>query len=230
MRQRRPLDHMTADRWLYDLHMMLRPWFEEAGYHVPPQITLHCGFPKSKTADGQCFYPVHHEESGTDHYSLFIVPYIDKPIDVAAVAVHEIIHTVVRAMTPKNEKVTSHGKQFKVVCAAVGLAMVQRNGRTEIDDGTNGTQGSAKGKALRAHLEALTAHLDPYPHKALERPVRRTTVREKWLTLECGTCGLEVRIREADIEDAILQCPDPECSGSLGEPEKVQVVRSLASG
>jgi hypothetical protein len=210
---------MTADRWLYDLHMMLRRWFRDAGYRVPPRIKLHCGFPKSKVADGQCFYPVHHEESGHDRYSLFIVPYIDVPIEVAAVVVHEIVHTVVRAMTPKDGRVTPHGKQFKVVCAAVGLAMVHRNGRTEIDDGTNGTQGPAKGKVLRAHLEALTAHLGPYPHKALERPLRRKTVREKWVTLECGNCGMEIRVKEADV-NALLQCPDSVCSGPLGEPEE----------
>jgi hypothetical protein len=219
-RSRRPLDHMTADRWLYDLHMMLRPWFRDAGYKVPPHIELHCGFPKSKVADGQCFYPIAHQEAGIDHYSLFIVPYIDDPIEVAAVVVHEIIHTVVRATTPKDEKVTPHGKQFKTVCAAVGLVMVNRKGRTEVDDGTKGTPGSAKGRALRAHLEQLTAHLGPYPHKALERPVRRTIVRDKWILLECGTCGLEVRIKELDAEVAALQCPDRECSGPLDKPEK----------
>jgi hypothetical protein len=149
------------------------------------------------------------------------VPYIDDPIEVAAVVVHEIIHTLIRAMTPKDERVTPHGKQFKAVCAAVGLAMVHRNGRTEIDDGTKGTPRSAKGKALRAHLEALTTHLGPYPHKALERPVRKKTIREKWLQLECGICGLEVRMKEGDAdEDAVLQCPDPECCGSLGKPER----------
>jgi hypothetical protein len=210
MARRRNVERMTPDRWLYDLHSMLRPWFSDAGYPIPASMALRCGYPKHKRADGQCFRDT--ADGADDVHTIFIAPYLDDPMEVAAVVVHELIHSVTPGW---------HGKEFKRACEAIGLVMTSRKGRTEIADGSM-APGSPKGKALREHLEKLTTHLGPYPHKALPRPRQKIRAKpEKWLLLECRNCGLQVRLREADTEEFTARCPRPDCLNSdLSPPEK----------
>jgi hypothetical protein len=210
-RRRHNVERMTPDRWLYDLHAMLRPWFKDAGYPIPPNMALRCGFPKGRK-DGQCWRPT--AGGAGDVHTIFVTPYIDAPMEVAAVVAHEIIHTV----TPGE-----HGGAFKIACEAIGLVMTSRKGRTEIDDGSKTPDGlgSPKGKALADHLEKLTTHLGPYPHKALPRPRQKIRAKtEKWVLLECPDCAVQVRLREADAEEFPPICPRPDCGCDLSPPEK----------
>jgi hypothetical protein len=219
------VDHMTPDRWLYDLHMALRPWFRDAGYPVPGRVSLHMGFPKGARRTGESWHLLDIEK-GQMRHRVFVAPTLDDPIDVGNIVVQELVHACVTAEAHAQgaEKMPPpHGKRFKTVCAAVGIAapVGESFSATFIDDGTHGTPGWPKGKALRQHLEQITARMPPYPHKAWERPHKQKAVREKWLPLECGACRLEVRITEFDVESAEeLQCPRPECSGPLEKPEK----------
>src|SRR4051794_8329417 len=51
---------MTPDRWLYLLATNLRPYFRDAGYPLPPNIELRCGFPESRRAAGSAYHGSQH--------------------------------------------------------------------------------------------------------------------------------------------------------------------------
>ncbi len=107
------------ETWLANLTDHYRAWFKDAGYEVPENIRVNCGWPignalrgKSGTRTiGQCFDPTW-SESGL--HEIFISPAINDSLKVGGVLVHEIAHAVVG---------TKHGHKapFKRCALAVGL-------------------------------------------------------------------------------------------------------------
>lgn len=102
---------------------------------------------RKKRAIGQC-WPV---DASKDHATeIFVSPYVDDPIEVAGVLVHEILHAAVGTKA-------KHGTAFKRACKAVGL------------DGK--ATATVPGEELAATLAMIIDVLGPYPHGSLDASV-----------------------------------------------------------
>lgn len=132
----------NREQWLTHLAILLRPWFSAQGYEIPLRIRLGVGaLSISRHRLGVCF-PI--DRDGFQHIT--ISPFIDDPVTVAAVLVHELIH----AILPADEV---HGVRFARAARALGL-----EGRLTT---------VTPSPRLRSHLEQLLRRVGPYPHRAL---------------------------------------------------------------
>lgn len=132
----------NREQWLTHMAILLRPWFSARGYEIPLRIRLGVGaLSITRRWLGACF-PA--DRDGFQHIT--ISPFIDDPVTVGAVLVHELIH----AILPVDE---IHGRRFSAAALALGLepplTMVKPS------------------EALKMHIETLIRRVGPYPHRAL---------------------------------------------------------------
>lgn len=138
------------EAWLHALAAGLRPSFEEAGYPIPTNIRLTCGFASRRGAAakrrvlGQSWSA---EASKDGHYEIMISPTIDDPVRVAEILAHELVHVVVGL-----EGGYTHNAEFRAVAQKVGL-----EGRT----------GAMGGASFKRFLTPLLESCGPYPHAEL---------------------------------------------------------------
>ena len=133
----------TREQWLTEIAVRLRPWFSLRGYEIPLRVRLGVGaLGISRRTLGVCHCPG--DRDGFQHIT--ISPFIDDPVLVATVLVHELIH----AILPASE---GHGRLFEAAASALGLV-----GKPTI---------AAAGPELHAHLQDLVRATGPYPHRAL---------------------------------------------------------------
>lgn len=134
------------EQWLTNLAVMLRPWFEARGLEIPLRIRLGVGsLSSSRRILGVC-----HTWADRDGFRhITISPFIDDPVLVAAVLVHELLH----AILPEDE---IHGRRFADAAHAVGLVSPLTQVRA--------------GPELMVHLVELVRKAGPYPHKAPAHP------------------------------------------------------------
>lgn len=145
MARQRPDAPQSSNReqWLTDVAVLLRPWFRSRGYEIPLRVRLGVGaLSSNQTTLGVC-YPFT-DRDGFRHIT--VSPFIDDPVLVAAVVVHELIH----AIFPPDEL---HGPRFRQAARALGF-----EGRlTQVLPGAD----------LSAHLQAIVREVGPYPHRAI---------------------------------------------------------------
>lgn len=131
------------EQWLTHVAVLLRPWFSARGYEIPLRIRLGVGaLSGSRRTLGVCHTEV--DRDGFRHIT--ISPFVDAPVLVAAILVHELIH----ALLPADEV---HGRRFAAAARALGLEAPWT--------------GVTPGAELAAHLERVVRQAGPYPHRAL---------------------------------------------------------------
>jgi hypothetical protein len=139
---------ITREQWLNRGIEQLKPLFIEAGYSIPDNYMISCGWPSReiKRAIGQCFDP-ELTENGTCH--LFVSPVLENPVRILDVIIHEVCHHVVGV----KEK---HGRKFIKLIRALGL------------DGK--PTATFAGPELKEKLVRIADKLGPYPHPAIKLP------------------------------------------------------------
>ena len=143
----------NREHWLTEVAVGLRPWFLARGYEIPLRVRLGVGALAANHGTlGVCHCPC--DRDGFQHIT--ISPFIDDPVMVATVLVHELIHAVL----PASE---GHGRLFEAAARTLGLV-----GRVTIAEA---------GPELRAHLREITRAAGPYPHRAIanDRLFNRTS-------------------------------------------------------
>jgi hypothetical protein len=162
----------------------LAPAFETAGKPIPPTVKLSCGFPSRKgKAIGECHYPAT-EEAYTE---IFIRPDQHDPIEVAAIALHELCHA---ALGPG----FNHGKEFRKLATALGLVGPMRS-----------TEPGPKAVAI---LQPIIDRLGPYPHKPLRVfAATRAQAAIPHKNLNCPECGFHAKVRLDQMSWGRLVCP-----------------------
>jgi hypothetical protein len=175
--------------WLNRLVCLLRPHFlEEAGVEVPEKVRVSCGWPsKSARATknrriGECW---DHERSGDKHWEIFISPTEADSIEVGAILVHELVHTVVGTKV-------GHRAPFRRVAVAMGL-----------EGKMTATQ---PGEALQALLGDLIKDLGPYPHGEITFKTDEKKQSTRMLKLECPNCGYAARTTRKWLELGTPTC------------------------
>lgn len=183
----------------------LRPRFADAGYTVPDNIKVTCGWPsraalaRKNQRIGECWSDT---ESDGKVFEVFISPTLAEPVKVLDVLTHELVHATVGVAA-------KHGKPFKRCALAVGLEGKMR--------------ATVAGDALRGVLEGYTRDLGAYPHHELKHMVNGDRKQgTRLIKAECGVCGYTVRVTRKWLDAAGAPlCPAPSCNDH-GKPLQVE--------
>lgn len=165
----------------------MRPLFKERGYALPDKIRIGCGWPSSRALSvtgrrgGECWAP---ESAADKHTNIVISLYLDEPLKVAGVLVHELAHAAVGTKF-------GHRGPFVRCIRAVGLEGKPKEACTPNED-------------LLKRLNAAFKIVGRYPHARVDGSTRKKqgtrliklmcfcgyTVRttQKWLDLGVPTC------------------------------------------
>lgn len=187
----------TREQWLNAGIAALRPLFIAAGYTVPDNVRVTCGFPskgalpgkKGSYSMGQCWADT---ASDGKMFEVFISPLDSDVLIVLATLVHELVHATV-GLDAK------HGKLFKACALAVGLEGKMRS--------------THAGEELRDKLQGIAKDIGAYPHDSLKKAMtdgtKKQTTRLK--KCECGVCGYTVRVTAKWLEMGAPLCPNESC-------------------
>lgn len=170
---------MTREDWLNRGLELCKKLFTDAGYKVPPNVRMSCGFPKGTRgkAIGQCW---HTTASADKHYEIFVSPELDDPSRVLDVLIHEVVHVVVGV---KN----NHNKVFKACAKAVGL--------------TGRMTATVASPELKETLKGYIKKLGPYPHGKMSKMKNRSKQSTRLLKCECKKCGCIIRITQKWLDE-----------------------------
>jgi hypothetical protein len=95
----------------------MRPMFEAAGFPIPRNVRLTCGFPHTKSFAaknrrlGECWGEAN---SGDGHFEIMVSPVLEDPMRVAGVLAHELVHASVGLEC-------EHKGNFPKLATAIGL-------------------------------------------------------------------------------------------------------------
>lgn len=187
--------HTHREAWLHDVARGLVGWFKKAGFPLPVDLRVTCGFPSSRALNGtrnqtigQCWHPA---SSADGSVEIMVSPVLADPVRVAGIFAHELIHA---AVGPGH----GHKGPFRKLALAIGL-----EGKM-----TATTEGEAFKRLIAPILESV----GPYPHAALdarkrekEGPAKQTT---RLVKATCG-CGYTVRLTRKWIDEVgAPHCPE----------------------
>ena len=180
------------EAWLKKAAAMLNVHlFQPAGYTVPANLRVACGFPygrrggKGQHAIGQC-WAAECSDDGT--FEIFVSPEIDDRSRAVDVLLHEMVHAVVGLRA-------QHGPLFRRCAVAMGL--------------TGKMTETVASPELAANLARWLANFPPYPHRKLNPAERSGPKKEgtRMLKLTCPACGYTVRTTAKWIEVGLPICP-----------------------
>jgi hypothetical protein len=182
--------HATRESWLRAATEELQPYFKKLGFELPKNIRHAIAFTstgKRGCSPGECWHPVASEDQ---HYEIIIRADMADPVEVLAILVHELVHT----LFPPKEK---HGKAFRSAALRVGLEGKMRQ--------------TTPTAILAERLKAIAANLGPLPHAKLnfsgasDVPKKQT---KRWLKAECAaSCGYAIRITSKWAKAGLPLCP-----------------------
>jgi hypothetical protein len=179
---------ITREEWLLKIvGIATRELFQPAGYTVPTNIRVSCGF-TSKGSKGVRIGECWSQQSSKDGtFEIFISPKLDDPSRVTDVLVHEVVHAVVGLEA-------KHGKLFKQCATKIGL-----------EGKMTATVASAE---LNAKIKRWLERVPAYPHKELGAglttgPAKQST---RLLKIMCPGCGYVARTTTKWVETGLPTC------------------------
>jgi len=189
----------TREQWLSERVSDLRPWFSAAGYTIPADLRISCGWPSTgalrakRPRIGECWADT---ASADRHHELFISPAIADPTEVLATLIHELLHASV-----------AHGHKAPFSRAAKALGLVKPWTAT------------TAGAELTQRLHVLIESVPAYPHASIAANTQRKKQSTRMLKALCSSCGYTVRLTQKWADIGMPTCP---CGGSieLGEDSK----------
>lgn len=188
--------HKHKETWLNEAMAFVREHFTDQGYTVPEHVRISTGWPSKgavaakKRRIGEAWS---NTCSGDDVHEVIISLYLDDPIKVLGVLIHEIVHVTVGVEN-------GHKKPFSDCAGAVGLVKPW-TATSESED-------------LQATLAKWAKKLGQYPHAKLDG-LQSKKQSTRLIGLTCGDCGCKVRITRKWIEEyPEFPCP---CGGVLEE-------------
>lgn len=172
--------HRLREVWLDEAMGFVRRHFEAVGYDVPEYVRCGVGWP-SKSAFGKARRigeAWSNACSADQSHEIIISIYLDDPLKVLEVLIHETIHVTIGVEH-------GHRKPFKVAMGEVGLC-----GKATATEAT---------PELQETLKAWVKELGPYPHARLDgRNRKKQTTR--MLGLTCPTCGCKIRTTQTWLD------------------------------
>lgn len=173
----------TREEWLTYVANELRPHYKAAGHPIPVKVRFGIGFMvegyRSK-AIGQCWDV---NASGDKHVEIFIAPSQDKPVKVAGILAHELVHAAVGHKA-------GHKKPFKDACKVLGL-----EGKA--------TCAFPGADMQRKVLDPILKRAGKLPHARINAgTIKRKKAGTRLLKAECAECGYCVRVTKKWLDVA----------------------------
>lgn len=158
----------TREQWLQYVTKRMKPEFRKAGSAIPENVRASMSLPRKSKTLGSCFNST---VSADKHFEIFIRVDQDKPLDVAAILCHELVHAAVGLEA-------KHGAPFRELATALGL-----EGKMKA---------TVPGETFKAWIAPILEKAGPFPGAALDmskQKVRKTYM----LKCECLSCGYVCR-------------------------------------
>jgi hypothetical protein len=181
--------HQHKEVWLAEAMKFVRAHFEEAGYQVPEHVRVSTGWPsrgglsKKKRTIGQAW---HNSCSGDGVHEVIVSLWLDDPLKVLGVLIHEVVHVTVGVEH-------GHKKPFADCAKAVGL--------------TKPWTATGESNELIEKLEQWTKKLGQYPHAKLDGGEKEKK-GSRLLKCECPSCGCKIRVTATWIDEyGEFPCP-----------------------
>jgi hypothetical protein len=184
--------HTHREAWLYAVRDRLRPLFDEAGYPMPDNVRISCGFPgvgalgTARYRRGECWAA---ECSTGNVFEIFISPRVADQQTVTVILLHELVHATVGLST---------GHRGPFAKAAKKLGLVAPLTTATPNDG------------LAAKLQLIVEEVGPYPHREMDVATETSGPKKqgtRMLKAECGECGYTVRLTKKWASIAEPLCP-----------------------
>jgi hypothetical protein len=195
--------YRTREEWLVAaLWKKLDAHFTAAGFEVPSNIKVTCGWPSRQATArkirriGECWDST---ASADTQFEIFISPLIDDRIDVIAILLHEVIHATVGLAA-------GHRAPFSQAAKKLGLMSPW----TQIHPS----------EELKVEIAGWLNDLGEYPHGKIDVAHGQSSDRKqstRMLKLECGSCGTIVRTSHKWLEYHGGEWPCP-CGSVLVHP------------
>ena len=185
------------EAWLARLTDRLRPHFLAAGYTIPDNVRVACGWPSrgglalKRRVGGQCWSA---KVSGDGTFEIFISPTIDDRMDVASILAHELVHATVGIQA-------GHGPVFKQCATAIGLEGPMRS--------------TVASEAFKRAVQPMLNRMGDYGHASLGGDAQVAGAPKKQaarlLKVVCrhrgDECGYTVRITRKWLDAGAPICP-----------------------
>jgi hypothetical protein len=190
------MTHNTREQWLEAANVALAEIFEAAGYELPLDMKVTCGWPSksagrsSKRRIGEC-WP---RSASTNNVNEVIISMVlDDAVEVLDVLIHEDIHVI-------DDCQNGHKGPFKQIAHAIGL-----EGKMTA---------TTAGEGLRIQLEAIAHNLGAYPHGSIDFDSRKKQ-STRMAKVECANdeCGMVFRTSNKWIELSGGEMSCPICHG-----------------
>lgn len=186
----------TREAYLNAFVVATRSHFERIGYTLPERIRVSVGF-TSKGGRGNVIGECWDDSASTDGYfEIFIKPTLADVAAIASTLTLQLCHAAVGIEA-------GFGNEYKAAATALGFKGAMRNPKASAD-------------FFMWALPVLD-ELGPMPYGALKGD---TTPKQKTnlLKMQCAACGWTARVTRKHIEPhSHLDCPVPECEGTLDE-------------
>lgn len=175
------------EQWLMAGLDAMRPRIAAAGYTLPAQVKIACGFPVGsrggKKVLAQCIAP---EASAAGITEMFVSPTVADPMQALGCILHEAGHACVGVQA-------GHGAPFKAFCAALGL----------VGKATEAVPGDECRKWLQDEVLPI---LGAYPHAAVD-PNARKKQGTRMIKLVCPETGYTVRTTKKWLDVGVPTSP-----------------------
>ena len=191
-------EHKHKEVWLAEAMKLVRKHFEDAGFEVPEHVRVSTGWPhkqgisQKKRRIGEAWS---HTCSGDGVHEVIISLWLDDPVKVLGVLIHEVVHVTVGVEH-------GHRKPFADCAKAVGL--------------TKPWTATGESPELVEKLEGWAKKLGDYPHARLDqKPTEKKGSR--LIKMECGDCGCKIRTTATWLDEYdgfTWPCP---CGGEFVE-------------
>lgn len=186
----------TREEWLNQMVHFFKADFSKAGFSIDDKkIRVGVGFPSSRGTTsnhrtiGECWSKVHSTD-GT--YEVIISVSVSDSVTTAAILLHELVHVALDGYMGLNLSQHGHGKSFRALALAVGLAGQMR--------------ATIAGEKLRGTLETLVLINGVYPHAELSITGRKKQ-STRMIKCVCKKCGYTVRVSRWWLQKATPECP-----------------------
>ena len=184
---------MNREEWLEKAIPRLNTILESRAELTPVKVKVSVGWPAhgalapKKRRIGECW---HSEIINQDTAHIFVSPFIDSPIDVLGVLLHEMIH----AILPHK---AAHKGAFAKVCKLVGFEGKPTS--TEVS--------KEIGDPLRIELEQILEYLGEYPHHKIEPQLKdkKQTTRLRLYQCQCEE-PTKLRVAKDDLDVTCNVC------------------------
>ena len=192
----RKLKFETREQYLKGMYALLEKHvFTPNDIKMPKKVRMATGFPSKqafstvKRRIGECWDPI---VSADGSIEIFISPVLDKPIDVADVLVHEMVHAAAGVEF-------GHKGPFKKMAIKIGLEgkMTETNAGDDLK------------KILNKIIQELGGK---YPHSAMNYSKIKKPAKKFLKKFGCTECGWIGRVTQKWIDYGLPTCT---CGGEM---------------